>query len=155
MLCEMLHTAEHEQRLSPEALVEWIQHERAHSESVTAERRELRLESDEDAVQVLTMHSSKGLQFEVVFCPFLWTSRRAGTRDVPLPDANSDRPSQRTLRFRANQEDAAWRRHEADRLAEDVRLAYVALTRARRRCYVHWGPITHGGRGYELSLIHI
>ncbi|MEC9048479.1 MAG: exodeoxyribonuclease V subunit beta [Planctomycetota bacterium] len=152
-LCEMLHTAEHEQRLSPEALVEWIQHERAHSESVTAERRELRLESDEDAVQVLTMHSSKGLQFEIVFCPFLWTSRRAGTRDVPLPDATSDRPSQRTLRFRADQGDPAWRRHEADRLAEDVRLAYVALTRARRRCYVHWGPITHGGKGYEWSAL--
>lgn len=152
-LCEMLHTTEHEQRLSPEGLLEWLRDARAHRDSVAAERRELRLESDDDAVQILTMHSSKGLQFEVVFCPFLWTSRRADTRDVPLPDVTSDRPAPRTLRFRTTRDDDAWRQHEADRLAEDVRLAYVALTRARRRCYVHWGPITHTGKGYEWSAL--
>ncbi|MCB9885197.1 MAG: exodeoxyribonuclease V subunit beta [Planctomycetes bacterium] len=132
-LFELLHQAEHGRRLSPEGLLEWLQHERRHKEEIDYQLRELRLESDEDAAQILTVHGSKGLEYEVVFCPFLWDSRRSRGEDiVPGPDG-------RRLSFglAGEDKDAA----EVNRIAEDLRLCYVALTRARRRCYVHVGHL--------------
>jgi len=153
-LCEMLHQAEHEHRLSPEGLLHWLQHERTHKDEIDYQRRELRLESDEDAIQILTMHGSKGLQYEIVFCPFLWDGRKANNKQTILEVAPAaDQPRERTFAFEADTASDAWLATEADRLAEDVRLAYVALTRARRRCYVHWGPIGHGTSGYSLSAL--
>ena len=116
-------------------------------------KRQLRLESDEDAVQVITMHGSKGLEYDVVFCPFLWSCRRADTKDVALPDPSTDRPAPRTLHLRTTRGEPAWQRAEADRLAEDVRLAYVALTRAKRRCYVHWAPISDDYKWSALAWL--
>ncbi|MEO6594721.1 MAG: exodeoxyribonuclease V subunit beta [Planctomycetota bacterium] len=140
-LFEMLHEAELEHRLSPEGLLQWLQHERRHQDEVDYQRRELRLESDEDAVQILTVHGSKGLQYEVVFCPFLWDGRAAPDRSAVLQHGTS-----RRLEFDVDREGEAWLRSEGERLAEDVRLCYVALTRCRRRCYVHWGAMG-GPRG--------
>ena len=148
-VCEMLHAAEQEQRLSPEGLLDWLRRERANPDASKSERRELRLESDDDAVQVTTMHGSKGLEYEVVFCPFLWSGAQADTRNVALPDTSVDGPAPRHFRFSCSKTDAGWLQHEADRLAEDVRLTYVALTRAKRRCYVHWGPM----KGYQYSAL--
>ncbi|HEX5052560.1 MAG TPA: exodeoxyribonuclease V subunit beta [Planctomycetota bacterium] len=147
-LFEMLHEAEHEHRLSPEGLLQWLQHERRHQDEVDYQRRELRLESDDDAVQILTVHGSKGLQYEVVFCPFLWNGRRA-----PQGRAVVQRGANRQLAFEVERDDEAWQLSEGDRLAEDVRLCYVAVTRARRRCYVHWGALGHNNGGAWLSAL--
>lgn len=149
-LCEMLHEAEHDHRLSPEGLLHWLRHERTHKDEIDYQRRELRLESDEDAVQILTMHGSKGLEYDVVFCPFLWDGRNERIKNVSLPD---DGPHGRRFAFETDKEDEGWQRLEADRLAEDVRLAYVALTRAKRRCYVHWAPIGSNFGGYHWSAL--
>ena len=130
-LFELLHQAEHAERLTPDGLCEWLQHERRHKDELDYQLRELRLESDEDAVQILTVHGSKGLQYEVVFCPFLWDARRPRAPEI-VADGKV-----RSLAFALD--DTAKGRIEIARLAEDVRLCYVALTRARRRCYVHFG----------------
>lgn len=154
-LCEMLHQAEHDHRLSPEGLLHWLQHERDHKDEIDYQRRELRLESDEDAVQILTMHGSKGLQYEVVFCPFLWGGRPAPKTNVTVETSGRDGDDgpMRELRFEVDEDDPGWLALEADRLAEDVRLAYVALTRAKRRCYVHWGAIGSNLGGYWCSAL--
>ena len=153
-LCEMLHQAEHEHRLSPEGLLHWLQHERSHKDDVDYQHRELRLESDEDAVQILTMHGSKGLQYEVVFCPFLWDGRVANNKNTAVEDfSDGARPGGRRFAFRVDMTDPSWLAAEADRLAEDARLAYVAMTRAKRRCYVHWGPIGSHVGGYWRSAL--
>lgn len=153
-LCEMLHQAEHDHRLSPEGLLHWLQNERSHKDEIDYQRRELRLESDEDAVQILTMHGSKGLQYEVVFCPFLWDGRGAQTQSTALDVADDDGDKHaRRFAFEVETSDPGWLRSEADRLAEDCRLAYVALTRAKRRCYVHWGPIGYSTGGYWRSAL--
>ena len=134
---EMLHEAEHEHHLAPDALLQWLRHEKRHKDEIDYQRRELRLESDEDAVQILTVHGSKGLQYEIVFCPFAW-----GARAQPkAPAVVSREDGGRELTFDAKSSDAAMRAVDAERLAEDVRLCYVALTRAKRRCYLHWGAI--------------
>jgi len=143
-LAELLHEAEHQGHLSPDGLFEWLQRERTHPEGTDSQRRELRLESDEDAVQILTVHGSKGLQYEIVFCPFLWDHRQ------PKGPAVLPAGSGRRLAFDAGDDPAGKRLAEAEQLGEDVRLAYVAVTRARRRCYVHWAP---GGPSSHRSAL--
>ena len=136
-LFELLHDAEHGARLSPEGLFEWLQHERKHKDELDYTLRELRLESDGDAVQILTVHGSKGLQYEVVFCPFLWEGRDPTGAEIVADDQGDER-----LVFDLSEDPDDKCRAQAERLAEDLRLAYVALTRSKRRCYLHWGPIS-------------
>ena len=69
-LMERTYKAEH---LGPTRLVQWLE-QRRNGEGEAPEDHQLRLESDEDAVQIVTMHSSKGLEYPVVFCPFILQS---------------------------------------------------------------------------------
>jgi len=147
-LFEMLHHAEHEHHLSPEGVLHWLQRERSHQEETDYQRRELRLESDEDAVQILTVHGSKGLQYEIVFCPFAWSARQIARAPVLVR-----RDGTPAIEFTASKEDEAYLRSDGERLAEDVRLLYVAITRARRRCYLHWGPIGSNQSGSWRSAL--
>ena len=154
-IAQLLHQAESAGRRSPGDLLRWLagRHTRPLTDRGEAE---LRLESDADAVQVTTVHASKGLQYGLVFAPFLgltrppnWSTWNGGPDnpfvhedDGVVFDLGSDRL------------DARRAAHEAERLAEEVRLAYVALTRAEHRCYVAWGPCNTGeasGLGY---LVH-
>src|SRR5262249_8365942 len=70
-LAELLHQAETEERLTPEGLSDWLRDQRNDRRS-PSEAAQLRLESDDDAVTIVTIHKSKGLEYGVVFCPFLW-----------------------------------------------------------------------------------
>ena len=71
-------------------LVEWLQHRRVEAKTDVEEERSRRLDSDATAVQVLTVHRSKGLQFPVVYVPFLWD------RYVPrIPDSAAARRRRR------------------------------------------------------------
>ena len=143
-LFELLHDAEHSARLSPEGLFEWLQHECKHKAELDYTLRELRLESDGDAVQILTVHGSKGLQYEIVFCPFLWDGRDPRGAEIVADDLGNER-----LVFDLGADPGDKQRAQAERLAEDLRLAYVALTRSKRRCYVHWGQV-----GYVQPIAH-
>jgi len=89
-------------------------------------------------VQILTVHGSKGLQYEVVFAPFAW-----GWRD---PKGNRSHLLGRdgtahVLAFGPAETDRIRPDAEHAQLAEDLRLLYVAVTRARRRCYLHWAAV--------------
>lgn len=141
-LWELLHGAETAHRLPPEALLRWFEQEAHARDEVGEELREMRLESDADAVQILTAHRSKGLQYEVTFCPFLWDCRAPKGLELEPTGAGH------RVAFDIRAEDPAAAAIARERLEEDVRLAYVALTRARRRCYAHIGLI---GREYGRS----
>lgn len=140
---ELFHTLSVEERLSPEGLILRIARARA-MKTEESERTELRLESDADAVQIVTIHKSKGLEYDVVFCPGLWACKRTGA-DAPVLVHEDEH----TVVFDHGSSDRAERGRlaEAERLAEDLRLVYVALTRARYRCYVGWGGVKNSKSG--------
>jgi exodeoxyribonuclease V beta subunit len=134
-LAELLQT-ESLQRPGLEALLAWFDGQR-NSEGAGDDAL-LRLESDAERVQIVTIHTSKGLEYPLVFCPFLWDGRLLGQhtdsarchdeQGQPLLDLGSERLDERLQAARR------------ESFAEKLRLTYVALTRARDRLWLHWGP---------------
>ncbi len=125
-----------------------------------------------DAVALLTVHKAKGLEFPVVFVPFLadgvfparrgrlrWPSDRAGVpqvlRDEPAPAVLRDYPPAQPQPKDRTAFDRECRR--VDEL-EELRLAYVAVTRAERLLVASghwWGPTQQRRRGPSEILLGI
>ncbi|MBU0942875.1 MAG: exodeoxyribonuclease V subunit beta [Proteobacteria bacterium] len=105
-----------------------------------SEHAELRLESDELAVKVVTMHAVKGLEYPIVFCPYLWYRSARLQKEANCLSYHDDQGQVVTdlgsLQFLEKREEAL-----KEELAEEVRLLYVALTRAACRCYVFWADV--------------
>ncbi len=102
------------------------------------------LEEDEDAVQLMTIHQAKGLEFDLVFIPAMVEGRlpQSGRRAALGPLAGDDLPSHLL--------DRALRGRE-DQLAEERRLCYVAVTRARERVVLSWAETYEGTRHWRPS----
>ncbi len=116
------------------------------------EEAELRLESDEALVNIVTIHKSKGLEYPVVFLPFLWGAFETKFRDQLVAFHDTDKRAFLHAAVQADSEPL--RLAEKERLAEDIRLAYVALTRAKAKVYLAWGNITtKGSRGSGASAL--
>ncbi len=115
--------------------------------------RELRLESDENLVRILTVHKSKGLEFPVVFVPFAWSARKA---QAPDPCVHHERDADGAWRTVLDfAPDEAARDAAAGELqAESLRTLYVALTRAEQRCYVFWGAVNNNVHAPLAWLLH-
>ena len=141
-LVELLQAREAEGLRSPDRLLQWFEDERASEGRPPDEERLPRLEADSDAVQVVTIHRAKGLEFDFVFCPYLWSVRQ----DFRVGDRLLARRDDGWVLADGAQRDnrAEHRACTAERLMEDVRLAYVALTRARRRATLLAGPLAYG-----------
>lgn len=97
-----------------------------------AEALQVRLESDADLVQVVTVHKSKGLEYPLVFLPFATACRPAKGDRLPLQW--HDDQGRRQLSF--DVDDELLQRVDQERLGEDIRKLYVALTRARHATWV-------------------
>jgi exodeoxyribonuclease V beta subunit len=137
-LSELLQTAS--ARLDGEAAL--IRHlaEAMRNEGATPEEHIVRLESDADRVKIVTIHKSKGLEYPLVFLPFACSFRDAVGRsgDCRFHDA-AGRP---VVDLAATEE--ARRQADEERLREELRLLYVALTRARHACWLGIAPIKIG-----------
>jgi exodeoxyribonuclease V beta subunit len=123
------------------ALVAWLRErvlEAARENS--DEERSRRLESDAEAVQVLTVHRSKGLEFPVVYYPDLWEPSPTPRNDRRGPVTFHDDTGRRTIDV--GLEGPQWQAHVdkaiEEQRGEDLRLAYVALTRAKHQAVVWW-----------------
>ena len=131
---EVLHKASLERGLGAEGLSIWFGERLSGGEG--GDEYQIRLETDEKAVKILTIHISKGLEFPIVFCPFLFGGVRTGDEVVSFHDdftlvKDFGSPDQDRHRVLAQKE----------ALAEDLRLLYVALTRAKFRCYLVAGKL--------------
>jgi len=115
------------------------------------EARQLRLESDADLVQVVTVHKSKGLEYPLVFLPFACAFRATSPGDLPLKWHDADGRLQLAL---ADDDGQLIERVDRERLGEDLRKLYVALTRARHATWIGTAPLDRIGRsalGYLLG----
>ena len=139
-VAQLLHAAATAEQLGTTALTSWLRRRIAEAERDTAdEERSRRLESDAEAVQVLTIHRSKGLEFPIVYYPYLWETGYE-PKGVPVVFHDPDADDRRTLDV--GLEGAGFQRHKQQQLVEergeDLRLAYVALTRAQHQAVVWW-----------------
>jgi len=147
-LAERLHEAS-TQHAAPEALLRWLQQQRRRNDG--GEAAQLRLESDRHLVAIITIHKSKGLEFPLVYCPFLWDGHPgpgdAAAAGIDYHDADGTPVTD----FRPEAAAIAREPQRLARLAEDVRLVYVALTRAVQRCTVVVGPYRSGKSSKECG----
>ncbi|MNQ44483.1 RecBCD enzyme subunit RecB [compost metagenome] len=140
-LTNLLHLAEllqseSLQRPGLEPLLAWFNAQRAaesHGDDAL-----LRLESDAERVQIVTVHTSKGLEYPLVFCPYLWDGALLRRDEDITCHAEDGTPLLDLGGEQFDEHRAAARR---ERFAERLRLTYVALTRARDRLWLHWGPV--------------
>ena len=123
-----------------QALIHHLE-QRISAEKSGEESTQQRLESDADLVQVVTVHKSKGLQYPLVMLPFLDYARPVKATDFPID--YHDEAGNLALTFNATTEqlEAA----DFERLAEDVRKIYVAMTRAICAQWVAISGVTEGG----------
>ena len=144
-LTNFLHLAELLQNASRElegeqALIRWLQHQ-IDERAQQGEEQVVRLESDDDLVKIVTVHKSKGLEYPVVCLPFGTSFRevtRQFTRSATLPGADGARELVLQLG------DADLERADLERLREDLRLLYVAMTRPRHAIWIGFSSVKVG-----------
>ncbi|HEX5394656.1 MAG TPA: UvrD-helicase domain-containing protein [Rhodocyclaceae bacterium] len=152
-LSELLQQQAHDEDLSLEALAKRLADARCgDSERFDSEAQQLRLESDEQLVKIVTIHASKGLEYPVVYCPFLWDGAAPKRQDALLKFHDDDHAA--ALDFGTSEREAHEGLAEEERRAELLRLAYVALTRAKHRCVLAWGGIKDAELSPLAWLIH-
>jgi exodeoxyribonuclease V beta subunit len=153
VLTNLLHLSELLQQAAAEldgeqALIRHLSEHLALS-GQAGEEQILRLESDEQLVKVVTIHKSKGLEYPLVFLPFVCSAKPVDGSRLPLHYHDATGKAQVTLKPTAELIVQA----DDERLAEDLRLLYVALTRAQHAC---WLGVTDLKRGNNnSSVLHL
>jgi exodeoxyribonuclease V beta subunit len=162
-LAELLQRVASERSPSRSGLVAWLERAIASEEVrswVGSDASLLRLERDDHAVSLVTLHRSKGLEYPFVYLPSLWedTSSRGpsvesaekGKKRNPPVRFHDEDTGKRTLDLGGGH--AAYAPHveqsKAEGFSEQLRLLYVGLTRAKHQCVVAWGAI---GTAYARS----
>ncbi len=138
-IAELLQSLWHEEKLSPEELPERLKI--LISSNILKESYYLRPHTDEAAVRIMTMHGSKGLQFPIVFAPFM---------QMQPKDSDSGTYTRDGVEF-ISFSDEGRAAGSKEQEAELIRLAYVAFTRAKYRCYSAWGAVIDGRKKTPLT----
>ncbi len=148
-IMDLLQKQSAENRLSMQELLAWYM-QQLNPQSPRLEEHELRLESDEQAVQILTMHKAKGLEYPIVFCPFNWSGSEIQSQEFIYHDDNHTR----IYDLGSPESGEHKQRSEREMLAENLRLLYVAVTRAKYKCYLAWGRFNNSETSAPAYLFH-
>lgn len=134
-LAELLQS-ESQQRDGESGLLRWLAEQLENPKQ--ADEQQLRLESDQQLVQVVTIHKSKGLQYNLVFLPFICGFKSIKKGQPQRYFDGSD------MVLDLTPDDAVLAKAEHERLLEDIRLLYVALTRPVYACWLGLALFSEG-----------
>jgi len=146
-VAELVQRRMHADQLGAEGAADWLRRlrldERRRDARTVSEEFQRHSDREDGCVAVVTVHASKGLEYPVVICPYLWQSpdrqpRGFGVRWQPAGSAEPVLDLHRNSSWGVGWEAVQQERREAR--AEAERLAYVAATRARHRLVLAWGP---------------
>jgi len=143
-LTELAQQYEAEKKAAPQDILSWLK-----DKITTADKRgdeaELKMDSDENAVTIITIHKSKGLEYKIVYTPFLMFKREKPKKTYKYHSGDKyilDMVGSDYTIEQSSKEDRA----------EDLRIAYVALTRAKAVCYTAWG-VADGHSSSAMSYL--
>ncbi|MDR3065431.1 MAG: exodeoxyribonuclease V subunit beta [Comamonas sp.] len=146
-LTNYLHLAELLQAASAElegeqALIRWLATQ-IENPGAAGDAQIVRLESDADLVKVVTVHKSKGLEYPLVCLPFGGSFRPVDGKAayLSLPVQTDGAPARELV---LDYDDAQLAQADKERLREDLRLLYVALTRPRHALWMGLAPMKRG-----------
>ena len=132
---------------SQHALTRWLS-EQIENPNSNADDQQLHLESERNLVKIVTIHKSKGLEYNIVFLPFICSHRPA---ESPL--YHDEESGKAILELTYGEE--SMEQAEKERLAEDLRLLYVALTRSVHCCYLGLAPFRPGRGKSTTTDLHL
>lgn len=150
-LTELLHEESVERKSGMNGLLKWLSEQR-NSLTPESETHQLRLESDDSAVKIVTIHKSKGLEYPFVFYPFAWDGSIIKDHEILFHHHEQDEIL--TLDLGSKDIHTHLITAQNELLAENLRLFYVALTRAIKRCYVVWGLFNNAETSAMAYLLH-
>ncbi|WP_028024385.1 exodeoxyribonuclease V subunit beta [Enterovibrio calviensis] len=149
-LTDLLHLGELLQQASQtldshHALIRWLA-DHIDTPNGNSEEQQVRLESERDLVQIVTIHKSKGLEYDLVYLPFACNFRPS---DRPFFHDDDNTPT-----LALSNPEPAIELADKERLAEDLRLIYVALTRAVYGCFIGLSPLKDGRKSTGDTGLH-
>lgn len=147
-LVELVQQAAIDQHLGIKKTLDWLRN--AIVKAGAAEDQQLRLESDDDAVKIVTMHRSKGLEYPIVFCPYLW--QRSGRLNSESQLIKCHHGGQTVIDLGSEHFELHRELALNEELAEDLRVFYVAVTRAKYRCYIAWADVRTQDSANDSSM---
>ena len=150
-LAELLHRDAERHGIG--GLLAWLAAKRRSPEE-SNEAELLRLESDENLVKILTVHVAKGLEFPLVFCPFLWDGNLRSAKSDVIRFHDPAQGRRAVIDFGSKGLDASRQQAMLEEHTENLGLLYVALTRARYRCWMVWGNIKDAPTSAPAWLLH-
>ncbi|MAB67996.1 MAG: exodeoxyribonuclease V subunit beta [Bacteroidetes bacterium] len=124
---------------------------RSNTDSSPSDEELIRLESDSELITISTLHASKGLEYPIVFVPFLWDNfDSSNSRGINFTEYhNEENKLCIDLSKNPNEEIVEISRKEL--LADSLRLNYVAFTRPKCACYVPFVKYNSKGNGIIKS----
>ncbi|OBH04923.1 exodeoxyribonuclease V subunit beta [Mycobacterium sp. E2699] len=136
-IAQLLHDTAHREHYGLPSLRDWLRRQCDRRNGATEHNR--RLDSDAAAVQIMTVYVAKGLQFPIVYLPFAF-NRNIRKDDILL---YHDEDERRCFYLGAKNDRDRRRADELHRTEEarnNIRVTYVALTRAESQVVAWWAP---------------
>jgi exodeoxyribonuclease V beta subunit len=148
-LIELLFKTQSIKNLSPLELIDWLKRG-IEEKDATGDELEQRIETDEEAVKIITIHSSKGLQYPIVFAPYLDLLTSSNYEECSYRDeTTSEYISALKSQLDEEQNKVYIRQLEQ----ENRRLIYVALTRAIYKCFIYKNTYSKEPYNYANSSL--